>query len=346
MAITQQAFGTTAGGQAVTLFTLKNTGGMCVQVLDYGGTVRAIAVPDRAGRPVEVCLGYDTLAEYERYGDYLGAVVGRVAGRIAGARADIGGRDIALAANDGENQLHGGPLGFSRRVFAGEIRGDSLVLRYRSPDGDQGYPGTLDFTVAYTLTENNALKIDYRGQSDADTALSPTNHSYFNVDGGGTVRDQLLCIDADRVTEMTPGSVATGRLLDVAGTPFDFRAPKPVGRDIEAQDSQIRAVGGYDHSYILAAADHMETPAATLRSGKTGICMRVYTTAPVIQFYAGNFLPDVSGRTGQMGRFAGLALEAQGYPNAFAVPGFPAPLLKKGEVFAGGTVYAFSTEEE
>lgn len=346
MPITQRPFGTTTDGRPVQAYTLSN-GDMTADILDYGATLRALTMPGRRGEPVDVVLGYDTLAGYEAGDAYIGAVIGRIAGRIADGRIEVGGVGYDLACNDGGSQLHGGTKGFDRKVFTAEGQGDTLALRYHSPDGEGGYPGALDFCVRYTLADDGRLVIAYEARADADTVFMPTHHAYFNLDGeaaGTTIDDQLLSIDADRIIEMTPAAVATGTLRDVAGTPFDFRAPKPVGRDIAAEDDQIGAVGGYDHSFVLNGADHMQRPAATLTSARTGIGMRLLTTLPVLQVYAGMKFADAPGKAARLGPRRGIAIEAQGWPNAFAVPAFPKPLLKKGEVYKATAVYAFYVE--
>ena len=247
--ITKEPFGITREGRAVTRYTMRSAAGMLVRVLDYGCTIQSVIVPDRNGRPVDVVLGYDELTGYEQGSNLFGAVVGRYANRIRGAVFTLDGREYALPKNDGGNHLHGT---FDRRVFdAAEAEG-ALVLRYVSPDGEEGFPGTLSLTVTYSLKEDGSLVLDYRAVTDRQTILNLTNHSYFNLsgEGSGDILDQRLRLNASRFTEIGAGTIPTGRILSTEGTALDFREEKSIGRDIGADEEQMRLAGGYDHNLI------------------------------------------------------------------------------------------------
>lgn len=347
MTITQKPFGVTRDGVSVTLYTLRNSRGMEVEVLDYGCTLRALRVPDREGRAVDVCLGYESVGEYEENPGYLGAVVGRHANRIGGGRFTLGGREYHLACNDGPNHLHGGGRGFDKFVWACRSGPDGLRFSRTSPDREEGYPGTLETEVLYTLTEENALVLRYEARCDQDTVLNMTNHAYFNLggQGSGPILDHLLQLRASSFAENDSHCLPTGRVLAVGGTPFDFRRPKPIGRDIEAVCEQLANGRGYDHNYVL------DDPAQRKQAGvlycpATGIRMAVSTTKPCIQLYTGNVLDAVAGKGGAVyGRRHALCLETQFYPNSLALGITPSAVLRKDEQYTHETVYRFDTVE-
>lgn len=340
MSISSFLFGTTGSGREVTAFRIEN-GGMTATILDYGATVRSLTVPDRTGTPVDVVLGYDTVAEYEANSGFVGATIGRVGNRIGGASFSLNGREYRLAKNDGENHLHGGNFGFDRQMWRGEAEGeDTVIFRRISPDGEEGYPGNLQVCVAFTLADG-ALTIRYDADTDADTVVNLTNHSYFNLNGGGTVLEHLLQLSAERFTENDSACLPTGRLLRVEGTAFDFRSPKPIGRDIGEEEVQLYYGKGYDHNFVLTGCD----PAAVLRSEKTGIRMTVRTDLPGVQVYSGNNLDPRPGKGGTVwGLRDALCLETQLYPNALRCYGFPSPILREGQHLQTETSYAFSLE--
>lgn len=338
MAVSTTPFGRTAAGEPVTAFTLKNESGMAVTVLDYGATVQALAVPNGAGGFTDVALGYDTVAEYESRDGYLGATIGRVGNRIGGARFSLGGAEYVLAKNDGENHLHGGVRGFDKRMWSCDAREDRLVFSRLSPDGEEGYPGALQVSVTFTLTADNALVIAYDALSDKDTLVNLTNHTYFNLNGGGAVLDHLLQVNAQRFCENDGGCLPTGRLLPVAGTPFDFRAAKPIGRDIGADCEQLRRGGGYDHNFVLSGTD-----AATLYSPVSGVEMTVTTDMPGMQVYSANGLSARPGKDGQsMGPRDAVCLETQLFPNGMNCYGFPSPVLRAGKPLHSETAFRFA----
>ena len=338
MAVSTVCFGRTAAGETVTAYKLENAAGAALTVLDYGATVQALTVPDRQGGFTDVVLGYDTVAEYEAGTGYLGATIGRVGNRIGGARFSLGGKEYVLAKNNGQNHLHGGIKGFDKYVWQAKTAENAVVFSRLSPDGEEGYPGNLQVRVTFTLTQDNALVIAYDAATDMDTPVSLTNHTYFNLNGGGSVLEHQLQVFAERFCENDEGCLPTGRLLPVEGTPFDFRAPKPIGRDIEADCEQLRRGGGYDHNYVLAGRT-----AAVLYSPDSGIQMTVQTDMPGMQVYAANGLTQRPGKGGStILRRGALCLETQLFPNAMACYGFPSPILRAGKSLHSETSYRFS----
>ena len=331
-------FGVTADGQAVTAYRLENAAGAALTVLDYGATIQALTVPDKTGGVTDVVLGYDTIEAYETGTCFLGSTIGRVGNRIGGAAFSLGGVTYTLAKNDGENHLHGGVRGFDRRMWTIRPQGDSaLVCTYRSPDGEEGYPGNLSAAVTLSLTDR-ALVLDYEACSDKDTLVNLTNHSYFNLNGGGSVPEHEMQIFAERFCENDAGCLPTGKLLDVEGTPFDFRQPKAIGRDIETHCEQLRRGNGYDHNFVLGAQK-----AAVLFSARTGLEMTVFTTLPGIQLYTSNGLTEGPGKEGiPMVRRGAVCLETQLWPNGMNCYGFPSPVLRAGQTMRSQTVYQFA----
>ena len=330
-------FGTLSDGTPVTAARLETASGASLTVLDYGATIQSLRVPDHDGRLVDVVLGYDTAAEYERNNYYLGATIGRVGNRIAGARFSLNGTDYELAKNDGANHLHGGVKGFDKRMWDMTVGDGAIVCKRLSPDGEEGYPGNLDVTVTFRLTEDNALHITYDAEADADTLVNLTNHSYFNLNGGGSVLDHHLQVFAERFCEGDAGCLPTGSLLDVVGTPFDFRAEKRIGDEIGAAHEQLLRAGGYDHNYCLSGKR-----AAALYSEKTGVEMTVDTDLPGMQVYSGNFLEKHPGKGGtEIDRRGAICLETQLYPNGMNCWGFPSPVLRAGSKLHSETVYSF-----
>ena len=337
-------FGRTAAGEPVTLYCLRSPE-LEVRLLDYGAAVQSVLTRDRAGRPVDVALGYDTLEEYETHGGCLGACIGRVANRIGGGVFTLDGKTYHLAKNDGENHLHGGPSGFDKRLWqARPVEGGVCFFRL-SPDGEEGYPGNLQVSVTYRV-ERGALTVTYDAVSDRDTLCSLTNHTYWNLNGGGSALGHILTLRADRFLENSPACLPTERILPVEGTPFDFRTPKTLGRDLERPHVQLRNCGGYDHCYCLPGSGRLER-AAELLVDRTGISLTVETTSPGVQLYTANFLGPWAGKGGAIYRPRdGVCLETQGYPNAMACEGFPKPILRAGEPYHHVTVFSFSHGKE
>ncbi len=338
MAVSSYPFGRTAAGEAVTAWRITNAAGASLTVLDYGATVQALAVPDRTGGFTDVALGYDTVAEYEAGDGYLGATIGRVGNRIGGARFSLGGVTYELAKNNGANHLHGGVRGFDKYIWRAEPAENAVRFSRVSPDGEEGYPGALSVTVTFALTDEPALVIAYDAVSDRDTLVNLTNHTYFNLHGGGSALGHELQVFSGRFCENDGGCLPTGRLLDVAGTPFDFRAPKPIGRDIGADCEQLRRGGGYDHNFVLAG-----TEAAVLYGPDTGVEMTVRTDLPGVQVYTANGLSARPGKGGAvMGPRDAVCLETQLWPNAMSCWGFPSPVLRAGQALHSETAYRFA----
>lgn len=342
----------TVDGRGVDIYALENRNGMRVEITNYGCIVLRLCVPDRDGRPGDVVLGYDDIGEYIRTGTVHGSVVGRYANRIGGAAFTLDGARVELSKNDNGNHLHGGFRGFHRVVWTPEVlrdeAGERLSLGYLSPDGEEGYPGTLRAAVVYTLREDNALAVEYRATTDRPTIVNLTNHAFFNLSAMAepNVLDHRLRIDADDITAVGPGLIPTGELMPVAGTPFDFRAAKAVGREIESDHPQMAGLGGYDHNFALNPGDPGRA-AIELSDPLSGRVMRVYTTTPGVQLYTGNgFDGSEVGKGGaHYQRWAGLCLETQFFPDSVNHAGFRAPILRPGESYRQETVYQFSVTQ-
>ncbi|HEY0413050.1 MAG TPA: aldose epimerase family protein [Allosphingosinicella sp.] len=349
--VTRLPYGVTKAGQPVEQATLTNDRGMIVRIISYGAIVTDIVVPDAKGRAANVALGFGSLADYEaRNDDYaFGAVMGRYAGRIANARFTLDGREVRLVANDGANALHGGPGGLFTRVWAMTTfrRGHTVgaVLRYASPDGEQGFPGRLDLKVTYTLSPGDALRIDYEARSDRPTVLNLTNHSYFNLAGAGsgTVLGHRLQLASDRLLETDQGGIPSGRFLPVAGTPFDFRRPRAMGELIDVPHPQMLGRRGYNHSWILSFDGRLHL-AARLSDPVSGRALEVLTTEPSLVVYTGNwFSGRDKGAEGKVYRpHDGVALEAQHLPDSPNRPEFPSTRLAPGMAWRSTTVYRFT----
>jgi aldose 1-epimerase len=348
--VTKTDFGRTADGRAVDLYTLTNAHGVVAKIITYGGIVTELHVPDKAGKMADVVLGFDNLKGYLDGHPYFGAITGRYANRIAGGKFTLDGKPYTLATNNGPNALHGGTQGFDKRVWtaaAGSGNDPALTLTYRSPAGEEGYPGTLDSTVTYTLTDDNALRIDYEARTDAATPINLTNHSYFNLAGhnAGTILDHVAMIAADAYTPVDKTLIPTGEVAPVRGTPLDFTTPTPIG-------ARLQQVGGdpvgYDHNFVLRQPrGDARNPALAARvtEPKSGRVLEVFTTEPGIQFYTGNFLDGtVTGKGGAVYKqHNGFCLEAQHFPDSPNKPQFPSAVLRPGQTYRQTTVYRFTT---
>lgn len=337
MSVTTFPFGKLSDGTSVTAARVESASGASVTLLDYGATIQSLCLPGRGGKPVDVVLGFDTAADYETGRGHLGGTIGRVGNRIGAAAFSLNGKTYALAKNDGENHLHGGEHGFDRRMWSMSALSDGVVFERLSPDGEEGYPGDLKVCVSFTLTADNALRIVYDAETDRDTLVNLTNHAYFNLNGGGSAAEHWLQVFADRFCENDAHCLPTGRLLDVAGTPFDFRAGKTVGADIGAAHEQLRFFGGYDHNFCLGGKR-----AAILRSEQTGIEMTVETDMPGMQLYTANSLSGVGKSGAAFEAHGAVCLETQLWPNAMNCWGFPSPVLRAGQRLHSETTYAFS----
>ncbi len=340
MSVQREPFGSTRDGRPVDKFTLRRDA-MEAEIITYGAALRALRVPDGGGGAVDVVLGYDGLSAYEDNGGYVGAVVGRYANRIAAASCLIDGRRIALEPNEGPKQLHGGPAGFSRQIFrpldAGE---DFVTLACTAPDGQGGFPGTLELWVTYTLT-GRGLRIRYEAVSDQTTHCNITSHAYFNLNGSGDILGHRLWLASGQYTPVGPDSIPLSMACAAAGTPFDFTVEKPLGRDIGQDDPQLRNVGGYDHNFVLDPAQGLRL-AARLTGEKTGIVMETWTEKPGVQLYTGNFLNAPGGRNGEHYHpRRGVCLETQFFPDSPNHPEWGDILLRPGQRYDYTTDYRF-----
>ncbi len=344
-------YGTTADGAAVEEYTLRNDAGLEVKLITFGGILTSIRVPDRNGRLVNIALGFDRLAKYEAEHPYFGAITGRYANRIAGGKFRLDGVDYQLFTQDGLSSLHGGEIGFDKRIWAARQVERGVELSYLSPAGEEGYPGNLKVTARYRLSEGNVLRIDYWAETDAPTVLNLTNHSYFNLmgEGEGAIYDHVLTLNADNYTPTNANQIPTGEIASVTGTPFDFRIPKAIGPGQRSAHPQIIMAKGYDHNFALNRAGLSEGElgfAARVYEPRSGRVMEVWTTEPGVQFYAGNFLDTtLVGASGRLYRQSdGLALETQHFPNSPNQPDFPSTALRPGQRFQSATEYRFSTD--
>ncbi len=344
----RSVFGTMPDGRAVELLTICD-GPMSCEILTYGGAVRSLVVPGRDGGAVDVALGFDTLEAYRTQTAFLGALIGRFGNRVGGARFTLDGKEYVLPANEGENQLHGGPEGFDKRLWTVEaLEENAVTLSLVSPDGDMGYPGEFCARVTYRL-EGGALTLSYEAGTTKDTVCNLTNHTYFNLDGhgAGPVTDQTIQLFASSYLPTGPGSIPTGEIAAVDGTPMDLREPARIGARIDEDFEQLRLAGGYDHCWAVDGADGVSLrPAARAASDRTGIVMETLTTRPGFQFYSGNYLDGVpAGKGGApYARRWGFCLETQAFPDAPNHGNFPSAVLRAGTVFRAETVYRFSTE--
>jgi aldose 1-epimerase len=350
--VEKQAFGATTDGTAVDLYTLTNANGVEVRAITYGGIIVSLRVPDRHGKLGDVVLGFDTLPEYQKASPYFGAIIGRYGNRIARGKFTLDGKAYTLAANNGPNALHGGLKGFDKVVWKGESftneKGVGVVFSYTSPDGEEGYPGTLRATVTYTLSHTNALTFDYHAVADKATPINLTQHTYFNLAGEGAddVLAHELMLSASRFTPVDSTLIPTGEIRKVEGTPFDFRTPTAMGARIGADDEQMRFGGGYDHNFVIDRKEgNSPVLAARVYEPTSGRVMEVSTTEPGVQFYTGNFLDGtVTGKGGHVyKRRSGFCLETQHYPDSPNRPEFPSTILRPGQEYRSRTIYAFST---
>ncbi|MBR2216481.1 MAG: galactose mutarotase [Selenomonadaceae bacterium] len=371
--VRKQAFGTLSDGRAVELYTLRNTKGTEVKVTTWGARLVSWRVMGKEGKFIDVVLGYDDAATYEK-DTSMGAIVGRHVNRIGGAAFTLNGVTYELPKNDGsqkQNHRHGGPMHFGRQLWTAEIIYEGVKLTYHSPDGENGYPGNMDVSVVYSLSNDNELSLKYEAVSDKDTLCNLTNHAYFNLDGfdGGSIIDQKIQIFADKYTWVDEECLPDGRILDVAGTPMDFRELTRIGDGIDADFDEIKFAHGYDHNWCIRdvpAEVEMEPgmfgfdptcpidylagglkKAAYAYSDKTGLALTTYTTQPGLQFYTGNSLHG--GLVGKKGVTfpprTGFCLETQFYPDALNHPEFPQPILRKGETWQAQTVYVLRVKK-
>jgi aldose 1-epimerase len=342
--ITKQAFGHTADGTGVDLYTLADDK-VEVRITNYGGIIVSLRAPDRKGKLDDIVLGYDSLDRYIAKTAYFGAIIGRYANRIAHGSFQLDGKTYSIPKNDGDNTLHGGIIGFDKVVWKAHEIKNGIDLTYVSKDGDQGFPGTLTTTVRYTL-DGNDLRIEYSATTDKDTVLNLTNHSYFNLAGQakGDVLGHVVKINASKITPVDASLIPTGELKSVEGTPFDFRTPHAIGERIDATDEQLRFGVGYDENFVLDHPEDQLFEAAEVYEPTTGRILKVLTTQLAVQFYSGNHLDgSITGKEGRVykPRFA-FCLETEHYPDSPNHANFPSTELKPGQKFHSVTVYQFS----
>jgi aldose 1-epimerase len=350
--VTRKTSTTVVDGKAVDVFTLTNGHGVELQAMTYGAIILSLKIPDRTGRIVDVVLGFDSPDGYVHTPPppYFGALIGRYGNRIAKGKFTLEGKTYTLATNNGPNHLHGGNKGFDKVMWNAESRnsgeGVSVVFTRTSPDGEEGYPGTLPVRVTYTLTDKNELVVDYHATTDKATPVNLTQHSYFNLagDGSGDILAQELTINADRYTPVDDTLIPTGEVAPVNGTPFDFRKPTAIGARIAQDNPQLKNGKGYDHNWVLNRTGSGLELAARLKDPQSGRTMEIRTTEPGLQFYSGNFLDGtITGKAGHTYKFrSGMCLETQHFPDSPNHSNFPSTILRPGQNYDTKTVFAFS----
>lgn len=343
--VQRSSFGKLSDGRRVELYTLTNANGLKAKIMTYGATLTELHVPDRNGRMGDVTLGFDNLAQYEKGHPYFGSSVGRVANRIAKGRFTLDGKEYTLATNNGPNHLHGGLKGFDKAVWKAQTvnsaDGPAVRFSYTSPDGEEGYPGTVKVSVVYTLTNQNALRIEFSATTDRATPLNLTNHAYFNLAGKGSVLEHELMLAARFYTPVDETLIPTGEIRSVTGTPLDFTLPRAIGERIEQTGGDPT---GYDHNFVLNSGGRSYALGARVYEPTSGRVMEMYTDQPGVQLYTGNFLDgSLTGKGGIVyQKHAGFCLETQIFPDAINQPHFPSPVLRPGQTYRHKTEYVFS----
>lgn len=328
----------------VDVYTLENAKGMKMEVSTLGGRILTLTAPDRDGKLADVLMGLARPEDYVDNHPYYGAFIGRYGNRIGGAKFTLGGKTYELEKNNGKNMLHGGFVGFDRRLMTAKVDGDALVLSYHSPDGECGFPGNLDVDVKYELTDDGEVKLTYDAVSDADTLCNLTNHAYFNIGDDDTVLDQVLDINASRITPVDDELIPHGEFMDVIGTPYSFKGGVKLGKNMFSDDHMIALCHGFDFNYCLDRKTENDLEfCASVYDEKSGRYMECYTTLPGVQLYTSN---TVKGSVGKKTyeNYAALCLETQGFPNSPNCPEYPSTVLKKGEKYHTETVYKFSVK--
>lgn len=346
--IAEKPFQKEINDKKVELVTLDNQHGLIVQITNYGGKIVSIICPDKNGEPKDVCLGYETLDEYINGAASLGATMGPYANRIANAEFELDEKVYKLDKNNGDHTIHGGSAAFRSRVWdINNIEEDKLTLSILSEDGDGGFPGNLLLTVTFALTVENELSIHYHATTDKRTVINFTNHAFFNLagEGSGNVLGHELTVNGDSITPVDATGIPTGEIVPVEGTPFDFRTPKLIGRDIEEDNIQLRYMGGYDHNYVLNSGSSALSYAATLKDPQSGRIMEVFTTEPGLQVYTANTLKTVGKGGKNYGSYSSICLETQHFPDSPHHAHFPSCVLEPGSAYTSTTLYKFSTEK-
>ena len=351
MSISSESWGKTKSGQSVTLYTLRNAKGMEVKITNYGGIIVSVKVPDKKGEIADVALGFDKLSDYEERNPFFGALTGRYANRIAKGRFKLDGKEYSLAVNNGPNSLHGGKVGFDKKVWSAsrinKSDGVGVELTYTSPDGEEGYPGTLKCKVTYVLTSSNDLEIEYHATTDKPTVLNLTNHSYFNLtgEGSGSITGHDVTINADSYTPTDDGLIPTGEIASVRDTPLDFTGTKRISARIDSDFPALKQALGYDQNFIVNGG-HGLRMAARAKDPKSGRVLEVFTTEPAVQFYTGNHMTKLSDcKNGHTYNFRnGFCFETQHYPDSPNHPDFPTTVLRPGDTYQHTCIYKFRAE--
>jgi aldose 1-epimerase len=353
-AIKRDAFGKTPDGNSVDVYTLTNAHGLEVRVMNFGGIVLSLRVPDRNGKLDDVVLGFDSLEPYFTNNPHFGSIIGRYANRIANGKFTLDGTEYTLPKNDGPNTLHGGVHGFDKKLWKAapseNRNGVALTLRYTSKDGEEGFPGNLRMKIVYTFSDSDELSIDYEATTDKATPVNLTSHGYFNLAGQGTgdIFAHQLLINADRFTPVDRNLIPTGELLPVKGTPLDFTQSTPIGARIADKYEQLVLARGYDQTFVINRKGPGLELAARVHEPTTGRILEIRTTEPGVQFYSSNFLDGTL--TGKQGRVYkqhyALSLETQHFPDSPNHPSFPSTILRQGQTYHSRTVYKFSTDKK
>ncbi|WP_053094143.1 aldose epimerase family protein [Cellvibrio sp. pealriver] len=349
-AISQKIFGTTPAGETVTEFTLTNKQGSSVKIITLGGIITEWHMRDKNGELADVVLGFDTLKPYLDIGPYFGALIGRVGNRIANAQFTLDGTTYLLGANNGSNNLHGGPIGFDKKVWsataADHENGPVLTLRLLSEDGDQGFPGNLNVMVTYQFTHNDEIIVDYFATTDKATPVNLTQHTYFNLAGKGDILNHQMQIFADHINAVNDIQIPVGEPMPVANSPFDFRSPRAIGECINADHEQIKNGFGYDHNFLINQNAYKElTLAARVEEATSGRVLEVFTEEPGVQFYSGNFLDgSLTGKGITYQKRTGFCLEPQHAPDSINQPQFPSIVLRPGEEYKTRTIFKLSVK--
>lgn len=349
-AITQRVFGTTPAGETVTEFTLINRKNSVAKVINFGGVITELHVPDRNGKLDDVVLGFETLEPYLEKSPFFGALIGRVGNRIANARFTLDGVTYELEPNNGSNSLHGGVQGFDKKLWQAEPfesdKGPGLILSLLSEDGDQGFPGNLHVKVIYQFTHDDEIIVDYSATTDKATPVNLTQHSYFNLAGKGDILSHTMQIFADHINAVNEAQIPVGEPMPVGGTPFDFRSPRQIGEQIDADHEQIKNGLGYDHNFLLNQSCYKAmTLAARVEEETSGRVLEVYTEEPGVQFYSGNFLDgSLTGKGITYHRRTGFCLEPQHAPDSINQPQFPSIVLPPGEEYKTRTIFKLSVK--
>lgn len=346
MGVTKELFGKTGDGREVYAFTLENKNGVKARVINFGAILVNLYVPDKDGNVADVVLGFDKLEDYYVNGSFFGATIGPSANRIGGASFRINGKTYQLDVNDGPNNLHSHKeLGYHKRVWDIAAADEkSVTFSLEAPDGDMGFPGNKKISLTYALSEDNQLSLAYHAVSDADTLINMTNHTYFNLAGhqAGKIEDHILTLHAESYTPVVPGAIPTGEIAQVAGTPMDFRAPKPIGQEIEADFEQLKLTKGYYHNFVITEADGTLREIAVVEDPKSGRKMKTFSTLPGVQFYAGNCIEKETGKENAVYEpRTGMCLETQYFPDTINKANFPSAVFGPDRVYDAVTVYQF-----